>query len=123
MRDARPERPEQDVVTFSVHGLQNLSIRVLPHFQQYPLQTYKASEFTRFARIVHGMIGGEHRMPEGFTRLARIAFEMNPHGKNRKYTLEQVESGILRGHTPDTRRTVREDMVRSAWRHAANTNA
>jgi hypothetical protein len=115
--------PNSNVITFSVYGLETLRSRILPHFQQYPLRTYKASEFDRFSAVVRGMKNGEHRTPDGFARLARIAFSMNPHGKNRKYTLEQVESGILRGHTPDTRFTVREDMVRSAWRHAANTDA
>jgi hypothetical protein len=38
--------------------------------------------------------------------LAEIAFSMNPHGKNRKYTLDQVKSGILRGHTPDTHESI-----------------
>jgi hypothetical protein len=112
--------PNSKVITFSVHGLETLSKRILPHFHQYPMLTYKASEFARFSEIVLRMRNGEHRTADGFARLARIAFSMNPHGKNRKYTLEQVESGILRGHTPDTH-LMREDMVRSAWRHAANT--
>ncbi len=115
--------PNSNVITFSVYGPERLSTRVLPHFIRFPLQTYKASEFEKFSEIVLLMKNGEHRTPKGVARIARVAFSMNPHGKNRKYTLDQVESGILRGHTPDTRLTVREDMVRSAWRHAANTNA
>jgi hypothetical protein len=118
-----PKGPNSNVITFSVHGLENLSTRVIPHFQEYPLRTYKASEFDKFRDIVLRMRNGEHRSHEGLVRLAKIAFTMNPHGKNRKYTLQQVESGILRGHTPDTRWQVREDMVRSAWRHAVNVNA
>jgi hypothetical protein len=99
-----PKGPNSNVITFSVHGLENLATRVIPHFQRYPLQTYKASEFSRFSEIVLRMRNGEHRTYEGFVSLAAIAFSMNPHGKNRKYTLEQVKSGILRGHTPDTAR-------------------
>ena len=38
-------------------------------------------------------------------------------GKQRQYTLAVIESGILRGHTPDLFDR-EEDMVRSAWRHA-----
>ena len=98
-----PKGPNSNVITFSVHGLVNLSTRVIPHFQEYPLQTYKASDFSKFREIVLRMTAGEHRRREGWVELARLAFSMNPHGKNRKYTLEQVESGILRGHTPDTR--------------------
>jgi LAGLIDADG DNA endonuclease family protein len=96
-----PKGPNSNVITFSVHGLENLSTRVIPHFQEYPLQTYKASDFSKFREIVLRMKAGEHRKQEGWIELARLAFAMNPHGKNRKYTLEQVESGILRGHTPD----------------------
>jgi hypothetical protein len=98
-----PKGPNSNVITFSVHGRENLALHVIPHFQRYPLQTYKAREFERFRAVVLRMRNGEHRTPEGFVELARIAFSMNPHGKNRKYTLAEVESGILRGHTPDTR--------------------
>ena len=98
-----PKGPNSNVITFSVHGLVNLSTLVLPHFKRYPLQTYKATEYEKFCEVVKGMRAKEHRDPEGFLRLARIAFSMNPRGKNRKYRLEQIESGILRGHTPDTR--------------------
>ena len=38
----------------------------------------------------------------GFLELARLAFTMNATGKQRQYTLAMmIESGILRGHTPD----------------------
>ena len=102
-----PKGPNSNVITFSVHGLENLATRVIPHFQRYPLLTYKAFEFSKFSEIVLRMRNGEHRTHEGFVELARIAFSMNPHGKNRKYTLEQVMSGIPRGHTPDTQLKLR----------------
>lgn len=97
-----PKGPRSNVITYSVHGVATLREAIFPHFERYPLRTYKASELERFREIVAGMSRREHLTRQGFLRLARIAFSMNQRGKGRKYTLEQIESGILRGHTPDT---------------------
>ena len=54
-----------------------------------------------FREIVLRMRHKEHLQPRGFLELARLAFTMNATGKQRQYTLAMIESGILRGHTPD----------------------
>ena len=78
--------------------------KVLPHFDRYPLQSGKQRDYLLFREIVLRMRRGEHRNPAVFVELSRLAFAMNVTGKQRRYTLIEVESGILRGHTPDLSR-------------------
>ena len=67
----------------------------------YPLQSGKLQDYLVFREIVLRMLRKEHLRTDGFLELARLAFTMNATGKQRQYTLATIESGILRGHTPD----------------------
>ena len=113
----RPKGPNSSVVTWSVDGVPTIVEKVLPHFDRYPLQSGKLQDYLVFREVVLRMRQKEHRHPLGFIELARLAFTMNATGKQRQYTLAMIESGILRGHTPDLFEQ-EEDMVRPAWRHA-----
>ena len=90
-----PKGPNSNVITFSVHGLDNLSTRVLPHFRRYPLQTYKAIEYEKFCEIVRGMRAGEHRNPEGFSTLGANRLLHEPARKE-----SQVHAGASRERNP-----------------------
>jgi hypothetical protein len=85
---------------------------ILPHFDRYPLQSGKLQDYLVFREIVLRMRAKEHLHPGGFLELARLAFTMNATGKQRQYTLAVIESGILRGHTPDlfTERKIWSDL-------------
>jgi hypothetical protein len=97
----RPKGPNSSVVTLSVDGVPSIVENVLPHFDRYPLQSAKHQHYLVFREIVLRMCRKEHLRPDGFLELARLAFTMNATGKQRQYTLAMIESGILRGHTPD----------------------
>ena len=97
----RPKGPHSSVVTWSVDGVPTIVEKILPHFDRYPLQSGKRQDYFVFREIVLRMRAKEHRDPHGFLELARLAFTMNATGKQRQYTLAMIESGILRGHTPD----------------------
>jgi LAGLIDADG endonuclease len=97
----RPKGPNSSVVTWSVDGVRAIVEKILPHFDQYPLQSGKLQDYLVFRQIVLRMRQKEHLNPIGFLELARLAFTMNATGKQRQYTLVMIESGILRGHTPD----------------------
>jgi hypothetical protein len=97
----RPKGPNSNVVTWSVDGVPNIVEKILPHFDRYPLQSAKLQDYLVFREIVLRMRAKEHLHPGGFLELARLAFTMNATGKQRQYTLATIESGILRGHTPD----------------------
>src|SRR6266542_3716320 len=97
----RPKGPNSSVVTWSVDGVTTIVEKILPHFDRYLLQSGKLQDFLAFREIVLRMRNKEHRDPLGFLELARLAFSRNATGKQRQYTLAMIESGILRGHTPD----------------------
>ena len=82
-------------------GVQTIVEKILPHFDRYPLRSGKLQDYLVFRQIVLRMRHKEHLNPLGFVELARLAFTMNATGKQRQYTLAMIESGILRGHTPD----------------------
>jgi hypothetical protein len=105
------------VVTWSVDGVPTIMEKIIPHFDRYPLQSGKLQDYLVFREIVLRMRAKEHRRRDGFLELARLAFRMNATGKQHQYTLAMIESGILRGHTPDLFDR-EEDMVRPAWRYA-----
>jgi hypothetical protein len=84
-----------------VDGLPTILEKVLPHFDRYPLQSGKLQDYLVFREILLRMLRKEHLRADGFLELARLAFTMNATGKQRQYTLAMIESGILRGHTPD----------------------
>ena len=113
----RPKGPRSSVVTWSVDGVPTIVEKIVPHFDRYPLQSGKQQDYLAFREIVLRMHAKEHLRAGGFLELARLAFTLNATGKQRQYTLAVIESGILRGHTPDLFDR-EEDMVRSAWRHA-----
>ena len=97
----RPKGPHSSVVTWSVDGVPTIVAKILPHFDRYPLQSGKRQDYLLFREIVLRMLRKEHLRADGFLELARLAFTMNATGKQRQYTLAMIESGILRGHTPD----------------------
>jgi len=109
----RPKGPQSSVLTFAVERTSDITEKILPHFDKYPLQSDKQLDYLKFREIVLRMQLKEHKDPQVFLNIARLAFSMNLQGKQRKRSLADIESRILRGHTPDLI-VSEEDMVRSA---------
>ena len=97
----RSKGPQSSVMTFAVERTQDIIEKVLPHFDKYPLQSTKQLDYLKFREITGRMYRKEHKDLQVFLEIARTAFSMNLHGKQRKHTLADLESRILRGHTPD----------------------
>ncbi len=74
---------------FEVRSLSNLCEKIIPHFDQYPLETAKKIDFLRFREISLLMRQGKHLHGGTFLKILDLAFEMNPAGK-RKYTKESL---------------------------------
>ena len=96
----RSKGPNSRVLTFTVSSMQDLVARVIPFFEAHPL-VVKAIDFAAFTDIVRSMQRKEHLSREGFERLARLAYSMNKHGKQRARTIEEVLEG-----SPETARQV-----------------
>jgi hypothetical protein len=90
----RPKGINSNVLTFSVESRRDIKEKIIPHFVQYPLQSCKAGDFEIFRQIIEAMDNKEHSNIEGFLRIIELAFCMNPHGKNRKYSLADVIRNI-----------------------------
>ena len=100
----RPKGGISNVLTFSIESRRSIKEKVIPHFLQYPLQSRKINDFEIFRKIIEAMERKEHHHVDSFVHLVKLAFDMNPHGKNRKYQLAAVIQDIKES-SETTRRT------------------
>ena len=89
-----------------VRNRRDLTERVVPFFERFPLRSSKQREFQSFATVVQAMQRGEHLTKAGMTRILRRAFAMN-FGRYRKARLQDFLSVL------DSSETVRQD---SSWK-------
>ena len=100
----RPKGPNSNVLTFSVESRRTIKEKMIPHFLKFPLQGSKSNDFDIFCKVLYGLEAKQHFTKEGFIELVQLAFTMNPHGKNRKYRLEEIVKEIKKS-SETTRRT------------------
>ena len=84
----RPDRSDK-TLKYEVRSIEALTTTVVPHFRRFPLMSAKQADFEKFAEVCGAVNVGKHLTPEGFERIVRLAFEMNPSGK-RKYPSGQI---------------------------------
>ena len=70
-------RNHGDRFCWRVRNLKNLTETIIPFFEKYPLRSKKEIEFLRFRKIVMMMQKGEHLTEDGFSKIVKIASEMN----------------------------------------------
>ena len=94
----RHDDHREDMYRFVVRKRADLLDRVIPFFEQHPLQTSKQHDFEHFTRCVRLINAGRHLDQVGMIEIAGIAQQMN----RRKSRADLIR--ILRDHTPDTPR-------------------
>ena len=67
----------KDSIQFRVTSLQDLTLKVLPHFDKYPLITQKQADFELFKQAVEILCCKEHITIEGINKLIAIKASMN----------------------------------------------
>tara|TARA_B100000745_G_C20073545_1_gene366562 strand:- start:205 stop:738 length:534 start_codon:yes stop_codon:yes gene_type:complete len=77
------------VFTFSIENRTTLYEKVVPFFRKYRLAT-KDDDFQKFALIIEKIYKKEHLKEKGFKEIINIAFTMNKHGKQRKFSKEYI---------------------------------
>jgi LAGLIDADG endonuclease len=82
--------PKSSVMTCSVYRRRDLESVIVPFFEARPLISRKQEDFLKFAEIVRMMQRKEHQTCGGFRRIVELAFSMNQHGKQRRYSFEEV---------------------------------
>ncbi len=82
--------------TYCVDKIQDLTEKVIPFFNKHPLLGQKQNNVILFEQIIEGMRLKQHLNPEGFFKLAELAFQMNDMGKYRKVTLSEIKESLAK---------------------------
>ncbi len=72
---------------YEVRNIAELTEKVIPHFEKYPLQGSKAEDFQKFREICKMIRANLHLSRKYLPRIIELAYSMNPSGK-RRYTKE-----------------------------------
>ena len=73
IRESRSDR----TFKYEVRSIADLTDRVVPHFEEFPLRGAKARSFAGFAKVCWMIGQGDHLVREGIVEIVRIAYEMN----------------------------------------------
>ena len=78
-----------DVLSLTVEGRDNLTQKIIPFFDRYPLAT-KVGAFQKF-KIINEMMNQKlHRTFGGFEKIVRLAHTMNAEGRFRIHSVEYI---------------------------------
>jgi hypothetical protein len=80
---------------YEVRSLKDIRERIIPHFQEYPLQTNKLQDFATFTWICDEIAASRHLNKDTLAAIIDRAYTMNESGK-RKYTKEKLLKMIVR---------------------------
>ena len=91
----RPDRSDK-TLKWETRRLEDILVRVIPHFERYPLLSGKRFDFERFASVCQSMAAGEHRTTTGLIRIVKLVAGMNPSG-TRRYKAEVILASLRQG--------------------------
>src|SRR2546423_2787913 len=91
----RPDRSDK-TLKWETRRLEDILVRVIPHFERYPLLSGKRFDFERFVAVCRLMAVGDHRSATGLIRIVELAAGMNPSGK-RRYNAEAILASLRQG--------------------------
>ena len=74
---------------YEVRSINDLIIKIIPHFQKFPLQTVKQNDFKIFVEICQLIHTNHHRNPQCLEKIIEKAYVMNESGK-RKYAKKEL---------------------------------
>ena len=110
------------VFYFEVTRPTELSERVFPFFDRFPLRASKGHDLAVFRQVAQLVQSGRHRTPAGIREALVLRGPMNRGGKRRR-TDEQIIEALLDWESSEAIRRAPvlkqpdEDMVQSLWRH------
>jgi hypothetical protein len=93
-----------------VRNRQDLTMKVIPFFDRYPLHTVKKKDFESFKRIVEMMNSELHLSADGFKEIVSIAYSMNANGARRRINRETI-LGTLKSSETIRQRSIRADAA------------
>ncbi len=80
---------------YEVRNIKDLTEKIIPHFEKYPLRGSKVEDFEKFRRICKMVRANLHLSLKHLPEIIELAYSMNPSGKRRyaKEDLLQVLGG------------------------------
>ena len=91
----RPDRSDK-TLKWETRRLEDILVRVIPHFERFPLLSGKRFEFEQFALVCQIMASGEHRAAAGLIKIVELVAPMNSSGK-RRYSAEEILASLRQG--------------------------
>ena len=82
---------------FEVRSIGDITNKIIPHFEKFPLQGAKQSDFIKFVKICKSVKANLHVNKKYLKEIIETAYQMNPSGKRRhdKYDLLKVLGEIM----------------------------
>lgn len=68
---------------YEVRSVHDLITKILPHFEQYPLQGAKSEDFKKFSEICKSVHANHHLSRKYLPEIIEKAYAMNPSGKRK----------------------------------------
>ena len=85
----RPDNSDK-TLKFEVRSINDLTTKVINHFEEYPLLSDKKLDFERFADICRMMQFKKHLTKEGLQEILKLASEINRNGK-KKFLRKEIK--------------------------------
>jgi hypothetical protein len=90
----RPNHRDK-TLKYEVRDHNDLMLKIIPHFERYPLLSKKHKDFKLFKEICLMIDRKEHLNRNGFIRIIELAYQMNGSGKRKRSKYELIK--LLRG--------------------------
>ena len=92
----RPDRSDK-TIKYETRSISDIALKIIPHFQAYPLLSGKRKEFESFAAIVQLLYDGKHLTADGFADILILASSLNA-GSKKRYVRSEIgmaDKGIV----------------------------
>ena len=73
----RTDNHRENLYRFCVRSINDIAIKIIPFFEEYPLQTAKNGDFTIFCQVVDMIQKREHLSQSGVDKIRILATNMN----------------------------------------------
>ncbi len=85
----RPDRSD-NTLKYEVRSIKDLTDKVLPHFERYPIVSGKDVDAKRFFDICRMMMQKQHLTKQGFQKILDLADKINSTGK-KKFLRKEIK--------------------------------
>ena len=69
----RYDNHHEHLYRYCVRSISDLHSKIIPFFEQFPLQTYKRNDFLIFKKIISLMIRKEHLVESGWNKILKLS--------------------------------------------------